>query len=628
LGREEFIKELAQDKRIHYTDTTFRDAHQSLLATRMRTTDMLKIAPAMAHHHAALFSMEVWGGATFDTAMRFLKESPWQRLQKLREAIPNIIFQMLFRGSNAVGYKAYPDNLIIAFIEKAAENGIDLFRIFDSLNWIENMKVSIKAVRERTNSLAEAAICYTGDILDPERSKKYNLQYYIDLAKQLEDEGAHLLCIKDMAGLLKPYSAGVLVNELKNAIKIPIHLHTHDTSSLQAATYLQAIEAGVDVIDVAIGAMSGLTSQPNFNSVVAMLKGHPRENAMNLQQLNKVSDYWAAVRTHYYPFESGLKAGTAEVFEHEMPGGQYSNLQQQAKAIGVTDFELIKKNYIAANQLLGDIVKVTPSSKVVGDLAIFMAANHLTEKDVLEKGATLSFPESVKGMLRGEIGQPHGGFPEAFQRLVLKDEPPFTKRPNDYLEPINLDSEFETFKIKFGKDYEFLDFLSYLLYPAVFEDYHKHKQQYGDVSQVPTKAFWFGMNEGEEILVEIDTGKTLIVKFLSRSNQPDENGDVIVAFEMNGQSRRVRVKDNKSGIVKQSNRKVSNENEIGAPLQGKLSSVKVKVGDNVKENTPLFVIEAMKMESVVTAPKAGKVKSIILHAGALVSQDDVVVELE
>jgi pyruvate carboxylase len=627
LGPDGLVKWIKDQKSILYTDTTFRDAHQSLLATRVRTKNMLDVAESFAKNHPQVFSMEMWGGATFDVALRFLHECPWQRLQLLREAIPNILFQMLIRGSNAIGYKAYPDNLIERFIEESAKNGIDIFRIFDSLNWVEGMKVSIKAVRERTGGIAEAAICYTGEILNPD-NKKYTLQYYLDLARQLEDEGAHILAIKDMAGLLKPYSAEVLVRELKKVVDIPIHLHTHDTSSLQPATYLKAVEAGVDIIDVAIGSMSGLTSQPNFNSIVAMLQGHERELKFNLPALNQYSNYWEDVREFYYPFESDLKAGTAQVFENEIPGGQYSNLRPQAESLGLgKKFEKIKHNYAAVNKMFGDIVKVTPSSKVVGDMALFMTSNSLSAKDVMEKGHLLSFPESVKSFFKGELGQPHGGFPKELQKMVLKDEKPFTDRPNDHLDPIDFDKEFKDFQEKFGYHYTFLDFLSYQMYPKVFEAYYYHNEQFGDVTNIPTPAFFYGLKNNEEILIKIASGKTIIVKMLYCSS-PDEKAMRTVYFELNGQTRRVQVKDNSIQAEKPVFRKAEKNNEIGAPLQGKLGSILVKIGDKVKENTALFVIEAMKMETTITSNYEGKVKAIYIHEGNMVEQDDMVLELE
>lgn len=626
LGRDEFLKRLKADKKIHYTDTTFRDAHQSLFATRLRNNDMLAVAEGFAKNHPEVFSMEVWGGATFDVCMRFLHEDPWERLQLLRKAIPNILLQMLFRGSNAVGYAAYPDNLIEKFIEKSAENGIDIFRIFDSLNWVDGMKMSIRTVRERTNSLAEACICYTGDIMNLDR-QKFSLQYYVDLAKQLEDEGAHILAIKDMAGLLKPYAAELLIGELKKKISIPIHLHTHDTSSLQAATYLKAIEAGVDVIDVALASMSGLTSQPNFNSVVAMMKGHERENPVNLKSLNAYSNYFEVVREYYYPFESELKAGTAEVYEHEIPGGQYSNLLPQARSLGLEDkFETIKDNYEVVNRMFGDVVKVTPSSKVVGDMALFMTSNSLTEKDIYEKGDTLSFPDSVKQLFRGDLGQPHGGFPKQLQQIILKDIVPYSDRPNAHLGPIDFDREVEEFKKKYDEQVTMEDFLSYKMYPKVFDEFYKFRKHFGDVMYLPTPAFYYPMKANEEILVTIEPGKSLLVRF-RYVGAPNEDGMREVYFQINGQTRNVAVRDNSIKVQKADHYKAKAANEIGAPLQGKLISVLVKEGEEVRKNQPLFVIEAMKMESTITAPTAGKVSKVYLGEGVMVEQDDCVVAL-
>ncbi|QMW03272.1 pyruvate carboxylase [Spirosoma foliorum] len=626
LGREKFSQWVKDQKCVLYTDTTFRDGHQSLLATRVRTQDLQKVAEGFAKNHPELFSMEVWGGATFDVAMRFLYESPWKRLEALREAMPNMLLQMLFRGSNAVGYSAYPDNLIEKFVEKSWETGIDVFRIFDSLNWVEAMKVSIRAVRERTDALCEAAICYTGDVLSPNQHK-YTLQYYLDMARQLEDEGAHLLAIKDMAGLLKPLSAEVLVSELKKAVSIPIHLHTHDTAGIQAATYLKAIDSGVDIVDCALGALSGLTSQPNFNSVVAMMEGHERECKMNLPSLNAYSNYWEDVREYYYPFESGMKASSAEVYENEIPGGQYSNLKPQAIATGLGDkFETLKKNYSVANQLFGDIVKVTPSSKVVGDMAIFMTANNLTANDVLTRGDSLSFPESVKELMKGILGQPVGGFPEDIQKVVLKGEEPITDRPNKHLKPIDFDADFREFEAKYPLCDGFLDYLSYQMYPKVYDEYYKANEQYGNVSIIPTPAFFYGLKENEEILINIEEGKNILVRLLFRS-EPDEFGMRTITFELNGQSRQVKVRDKASKVEKSHHVKASKAGDIGAPLQGRLTRILVKEGDTVKKNQPLFVIEAMKMESIVAAQKAGTVSKIVLKESTTVEQDDCVLEL-
>jgi len=625
LGRDKFIAWLKNNPAIQYTDTTFRDAHQSLLATRVRTIDMLKVADTVAKNHPELFSLEMWGGATFDVALRFLHECPWQRLQFLRERIPNILFQMLIRGSNAVGYTAYPDNLVETFIEESWKNGIDIFRIFDSLNWLPGMQVSINAVRERTGGLAEACICYTGDFLDASRNQKFNLPYYIDLARRLEDAGAHILGIKDMAGLLKPMQAEILIKELKKAIAIPIHLHTHDTSSIQAATYLKAIEAGVDVIDVALASMSGLTSQPNFNSMVAMMKGHARELPVNLHKLNALSNYWEDVREFYYPFESELKAGTAEVFDHEIPGGQYSNLRPQARSLGLEDqFQRIKENYVVVNKMFGDIVKVTPSSKVVGDMALFMTSNGYTEQDIYDKGESLSFPDSVIGLFRGDLGQTTGGFPAQLQKIVLKNEQPYTDRPNAHLKPLNLEKEWQAFKKQFGTQYSRLDLLSYLFYPKVFKEYHDFKCTHGEVYYIPSPVFFFGLQPNEETLIELAPGKSILIKFLYMS-AVDETGCKQVFFKLNGQTRSINIRDRSFTSVKASHEKVSSDTEIGAPLQGKLSKILVKAGDKVIKNTPLFVIEAMKMESTIVAPFEGVVKQVALSEGLLVEQDDVVI---
>jgi pyruvate carboxylase len=627
LGRTKFTAWLKEQKSIQYTDCTWRDAHQSLMATRVRTTDILKVAESFAKNNPEVFSLEMWGGATFDVTLRFLHENPWQRLQLLREAVPNILFQMLIRGSNAVGYKAYPDNLVERFIEESSKNGIDVFRIFDSLNWIEGMRVSIKAVNERTPGLAEACICYTGDFMDAQKNHKFNLEYYLTLARQLEDAGAHILGIKDMAGLLKPFQAEVLIGELKKVVDLPIHLHTHDTSSIQAATYLKAIEAGVDVVDVALASMSGLTSQPNFNSIVAMMHGQERELKMNLKSLNDFSNYWEAVREFYYPFEHELKAGTAEVYDHEIPGGQYSNLRPQARSLGLEDkFETIKQNYVVVNKMFGDIVKVTPSSKVVGDMALFMTANGYSAKDIVENGDMISFPDSVIELFMGELGQNPGGFPEVVSSKILKGKVPFKGRPNEHLAAIDFDKEFAEFQLKFGTDYTFLDCLSYLFYPKVFEDYAKKREQFGALWHLPTPAFFYGLKNNEETFIELAPGKNILIRMLNVIDEGD--GKRLVFFRLNGQTRSVEVVDRNYKGTKVSNKKVSGENEIGSPLQGRLSKVLVKVGDKVEKNTPLFAIEAMKMESTVVAPRKGVISSVLLADGVLIEQDDVVVILE
>ncbi|UOK43145.1 MULTISPECIES: pyruvate carboxylase [Flavobacterium] len=627
MGREAFIDYIKNEKKIFYTDTTLRDAHQSLFATRLRNYDILKITEGIAKDLPEIFSLEVWGGATFDVTMRFLHEDPWERLRMIRKSVPNILLQMLFRGSNAVGYAAYPDNVLEQFIIKSAENGIDIFRIFDSLNWVEGMAHSIEIVREKTNAIAEACICYTGDILNPDR-QKFNLQYYVDLAKQLEAAGAHMLAIKDMAGLLKPYAAEVLIKELKKHISIPIHLHTHDTSSVQSTTYIKAIEAGVDVVDCALASMSGLTSQPNFNSLVAVMHGAERENPISLKKLNEYSNYFEAVREYYYPFESELKAGTAEVYDHEIPGGQYSNLLPQARSLGLEDkFETIKQNYVVVNELFGDIVKVTPSSKVVGDMALFMTSNNLTAADVLERGDTLAFPESVKQLFRGDLGQPYGGFPKALQSIILKKEIPYTERPNAHIKPIDFDLELKLFHQKFDDKLTMEDLLSYIMFPKVFEDFYKFRKYFGKVEKLPTPYFYYPLKTNEELIVNLDLGKNMLINFRYMS-EPNEDGIREVYFRINGQTRNIVIKDNSVKSTKPTNEKVSGSDDIGSPLQGRLIKILVDENQEVEKDHPLFVIEAMKMETTICAPKKGKVAKIILKQNAMIEQDDCVMKIQ
>ncbi len=632
LGPEKFSQWLKNEKQVHFTDTTMRDAHQSLLATRMRTYDMLKVAEGYAKNHPELFSMEVWGGATFDVCLRFLQENPWERLQLLRKAMPNILLQMLIRGSNGVGYKAYPDNLIERFVEESWEHGVDIFRIFDSLNWMQSIAPCIEHVRKKTRGLAEGSICYTSDILNPENTK-YDLKYYTNLAKDIENAGAHILAIKDMAGLLKPYAAFELISALKQVINIPIHLHTHDTSSIQPATYLKAIEAGVDVVDVAIGGLSGLTSQPNFNSIVEMLKFNDRAPATNIDSLNTYSNYWSAVREYYYPFESGLKAGSGEVFKHEIPGGQYSNLKPQAQALGLEDrFHEITKMYSEVNALFGNIIKVTPSSKVVGDMAQYLVSNNLTIEDVLQRGDTISFPESVVSFFKGDLGQPVGGFPKPLQDIVLKDQKPYTDRPNAHIPPIDFELDFKAFKTTFEKELDrplhISDFLSYSLYPKVFtETYNKHLK-YGSLINVPTKNFFYGMDVGEEIIVALDKGKSLLIT-LESIGDPNTNGMVTIYFRVNGQGRSVDIKDTSIKVDKIEHKRAdkTNKKEIGAPLQGMLSSVLVKAGERINKNQPLFIIEAMKMETTITAVEDATVDQIVLESGTMVNSEDLIIML-
>ncbi len=633
LGPDKFSAWLRNEKKIHYTDTTIRDAHQSLLATRMRTYDMLKVAESFAKNHANTFSIEMWGGATFDVCLRFLHESPWSRLRELRKVMPNILFQMLLRGSNAVGYKAYPDNLIEKFVDKSWENGIDIFRIFDSLNWVKAMEPSIKYVRNTNGALAEAAISYTGNILDKNQTK-YNLNYYTQLAKDLENAGAHIIALKDMAGLLTPYAATELIGALRDTVKLPIHLHTHDTSSLQSATYLKAIEANVDVIDVALGGLSGLTSQPNFNAIVEMMKFHERSHDFDITKLNQFSNYWEDIREYYYPFESGLKSGTAEVFQHEIPGGQYSNLRPQADALGLgARFDEVKTMYAKVNTMFGNLVKVTPSSKVVGDMAIFMVTNNLSPEEVMENGEEISFPDSVIDFFKGDLGQPVGGFPKKLQQIILKNQKPYKNRPNAHLEPIDFEAAFEAFTKKYQKGFtraiEFEDFLSFSLYPRVFDQAHENYKKYGNLAILPTLNFFYGMKLQEEAIIELEPGKVIIVKLLSMSS-PNDEGMRTVFFKINGENRFVEVHDKSLNFKKEENVKAdeNNSNEIGSPLQGLLYKVLVKKGQELKENDPIFIIEAMKMETTVTAVRDCKVKTLKLKEGEMVMQDDLILTME
>jgi pyruvate carboxylase len=626
-GADGLVKWVKEQEQVLLTDTTFRDAHQSLLATRVRTKDLLAIADPTAKLLPDLFSLEMWGGATFDVAYRFLKEDPWDRLISLRERIPNVLFQMLLRSSNAVGYKNYPDNLIKEFVEKSAQAGIDVFRIFDSLNWVKGMTLAIDAVRD-SGKLAEAAICYTGDIGDSTRVK-YDLDYYVSMAKELEQAGAHILGIKDMAGLLKPQSAYSLVAALKDAVSIPIHLHTHDTSGNGIITYAKAIEAGVDIVDIAVSSMAGLTSQPSGNSLYYALEGTKRNININNHALEELSHYWEDIRKYYSDFESGMNAPHPEVYMHEMPGGQYSNLQQQAKAVGLgAKWDEVKLMYRKVNDLFGDIVKVTPSSKVVGDMALYMVQNELTVDDIYEKGELLDFPDSVVELFEGYLGQPHGGFPKELQRIILKGKEPITVRPGELLEPVHFhelkESIFHTLKRQTTSH----EMISYALYPKVFMDYQKVVDEYGDVSVLDTPTFFYGMRLGEEIEVVIEHGKTLIVKLVS-IGEPQADGTRVVYFELNGQPREVVIKDESIKSTVASNIKAdrSNPDHVAASMPGTVVKVLVKKGEKVDKGDHLLISEAMKMETTVQATFSGTVKDIFVADGAAVQTGDLLIEL-
>jgi pyruvate carboxylase len=629
LGADRFAHWVLDQKRLLLTDTTFRDAHQSLLATRMRTYDMLRIAPFYAARLADLFSLEMWGGATFDTAMRFLKESPWRRLADLRERVPNILFQMLLRSASAVGYTNYPDNVVKAFVKESAAAGIDLFRIFDALNGLPNLRLAIDAVRN-TGMLCEAAICYTGDILDPSRPK-YDLAYYLGLAKELEKAGANLLGIKDMAGLCKPLAARQLVRALKQEVGIPVHFHTHDCAGGQVASYLMAAEEGVSIVDCAMAPLSGMTSQPSLNAVVEALRFHARATGLDdAEALQEVADYWEAVRRLYAPFETGQLAPTADVYLNEMPGGQYTNLFAQAEALGLADrWREVCRMYAEVNRMFGDIIKVTPTSKVVGDMALFMVGNNLTPPDVLDGARELSFPESVVEFFEGRLGEPPGGFPEKLQKRVLRGRKPIAGRPGASLPPADFQSQRTELELKIGRAANDRELLAYLMYPRVFPDLAKHQARYSDTSVVPTPVFFHGMQPGEETSIDIERGKTLIVKFLTVGD-PHADGTRTVFFELNGQPREAQVLDKSLAGQAAAPPKATpgNPREVGAPMPGLVVRVLVAEGEEVAAGQQLFTLEAMKMETTVHAEKAGRVAAVLVKAGTQVEGGDLLLRFE
>ncbi|CAI3308630.1 pyruvate carboxylase [Enterococcus cecorum] len=627
-GPKAVSKWVQQQQSVLLTDTTFRDAHQSLLATRVRTHDIEKIAAQTQLAIPQLFSSEMWGGATFDVAYRFLNEDPWERLRKIRQQMPNTLMQMLFRGSNAVGYSNYPDNVIQAFIKESAKQGIDVFRIFDSLNWTAQMEPSIQAVLD-TGKIAEAAICYTGDINDPLRSK-YDIHYYKQMAKDLESLGAHIIAIKDMAGLLKPQAAYRLISELKDTVDVPIHLHTHDTSGNAIMTYEKAIQAGVDIVDVAISAMSAHTSQPSMSSLYYALLGDKRAPQMDIQKAQALNHYWEDVRPYYQSFENGMNAPQTEVYLHEMPGGQYSNLQQQAKAVGLSDkWDEVKQMYRKVNMMFGDIVKVTPSSKVVGDMALFMVQNQLTEEDLYEKGDTLSFPDSVVSFFEGQLGQPVGGFPEKLQKIILKGRPAITVRPGQLAPAVDFEKVRKELAEKVGFTPKDEQVLSYLMYPQVFLDYCKAYDQFGEVKLLDTPTFFYGMRLGEKINVEIEKGKVLIIR-LDEIGEADEEGNRILFFNLNGQRREIVVNDKsiQSTIVHRKKAEPTDKNQYGATMSGSVLQVLVKKGDHVKKGDVLMITEAMKMETAIEARFDGVVDHLYVHPGETIQSGDLLIELK
>ncbi|MDA8378849.1 MAG: pyruvate carboxylase [Planctomycetia bacterium] len=629
MGARDFSRFLMRHKALLFTDTTMRDAHQSLLATRMRTIDMLPAATAMARMLPNIFSLEMWGGATFDTAMRFLHEDPWQRLAELRAAAPNLLFQMLLRASNAVGYTNYPDNVVKYFVRQAALNGIDVFRVFDSLNWTRNMRVAMDAILE-SGAILEAAICYTGDILNPRR-EKYSLQYYIRMAKELEKMGTHILGIKDMAGLCRPLAAQKLVKALKNEVELPLHFHTHDTAGVQAGSILLAAQAGVNIVDAAISPLSGMTSQPNINSLVAALAHTPRDSGLDQTALARLADYWEAVRRFYQPFEEGMLASTASVYEHEMPGGQYTNLRVQAKSLGLSErWNEIAAMYAQVNQLFGDIVKVTPSSKVVGDMALFMVTNNLTPDDVLDESRHIDFPKSVVDMLHGDLGRPPGGWPKKLQKIILRGKPPLTVRPGAKLQPIDLEAARGELAHKVHREITDTDLASYLMYPDVFLEYDRFHKLYDQVDVIPTRVFFYPMEPYVEVPIELEPGKTLLVKFLTVGD-PDPDGMRTVFFELNGQPREVKVLDRSRGgkaRVQMPKAQRDNAAHIGAPMPGKISTLAVSLGQHVLRGDKLLSIEAMKMETAVYSPRDGKIARIYVQPGIIVASNDLLLEFE
>ncbi|EPX79839.1 pyruvate carboxylase [Litoreibacter arenae] len=620
---------MRDQKQLLITDTTMRDGHQSLLATRMRSIDMIRVAPTYAANMPQLFSMECWGGATFDVAYRFLQECPWQRLRDLRKAMPNLLTQMLLRASNGVGYTNYPDNVVQEFVRQAAETGVDVFRVFDSLNWVENMRVAMDAVNE-SGKVCEGAICYTGDILNPDRAK-YNLKYYVEMGKQLKDAGAHILGLKDMAGLLKPASATILIKALKEEVGLPIHFHTHDTAGGAIASILAASAAGADAVDCAMDALSGNTSQATLGSVVEALAHTERDTGIDIKTVRAISDYWEAVRGQYAAFESGMQAPASEVYLHEMPGGQFTNLKAQARSVGLEDrWHEVAQTYADVNQMFGDIVKVTPSSKVVGDMALMMVSQGLTREQVEDPKTEVAFPDSVIDMMRGNLGQPPGGWPKAIQKKVLKGEKPMTHRPGEKLEPVDLEATRAELSAKLdGREIDDEDLNGYLMYPKVFTDYAARHKIYGPVRTLPTRTFFYGMDSGEEISAEIDPGKTLEIR-MQAVGETNEEGEARVFFELNGAPRVVRVPNRKvaAATAKMPKAELGNPNHIGAPMPGVVGTIAARVGAKVKEGDLLLTIEAMKMETGIHAERDAVIKAVHVTPGGQIDAKDLLVELE
>lgn len=627
LGPEKFSQWILDQKRLLITDTTMRDAHQSLLATRVRSYELNQIADAYAYHTPNMFSLEMWGGATFDTTMRFLKESPWDRLTVLREKVPNILFQMLLRASNAVGYTNYPDNVVKTFVKEAADAGIDVFRVFDALNWVPNMKVAMEAVRD-TGAICEASICYTGDIQNPERTK-YSLKYYIELAKELESMGANILAIKDMAGLCKPDAAEELVRALKQEIGIPIHFHTHDTAGIQAASILRASEADLDIADAAMAPLSGGTSQVNLNTLCESLRFSDRNTELETAHIDGIADYWRSAREFYTPFESEVLPATADLYDHEMPGGQYTNLYQQARSLGLADqWSEVCRVYAGVNRLFGDIVKVTPTSKAVGDMALFMVANNLSNEDILNKEKEHSYPQSVIDLIGGGMGQPPGGFPEEVKERILKGEKGFTGRPGETLPPADFGKAAEEVEAFLERKPTEREVVTYILYPKVYQDFVEFQKKYSDTSDLPTPIFFYGLESNEEFAVDIEPGKTLIITFLS-IGEAHADGTRTVFFELNGQPRAVSVLDHslESEVQHAIKADPNNPEHVGAAMPGMVVTVAVKEGDWVEKGDKLLSLEAMKMETTITAEKDGRINEVLVKSGSQVQTGDLMMTI-
>ncbi len=628
LGPQRFAGWMLEQERVLVTDTTMRDAHQSLLATRLRSYDMLRIAPYYAQLLPQLYSLECWGGATFDVAMRFLNEDPWERLEGLRDAVPNLLLQMLLRSANAVGYTNYPDNTLRFFVRQAAATGIDLFRIFDSLNWVENMRVAIDAVLE-SGKLCEAAICYTGNLASP-HERKYTLDYYLELARALKAAGTHLIGIKDMAGLCQPQSTYTLVRALKQEIGLPVHFHTHDTSGIGAASVFAAVAAGADAVDAAMDAMSGLTSQPNLGSIATALRYGERDPQLDPASLRVISHYWEQVRACYAAFESDIRSGTSDVYVHGMPGGQYTNLREQARGLGIDDtrWPEVAQAYADVNEMFGDIIKVTPTSKVVGDLAMFMVSSGLSRQDVLDPENAVAFPSSVEQFFHGDLGQPYGGFPPALQAKVLKGKAPLTRRPGEALPAADLEALRASAQAGVGHELSDRQFASYLMYPQVYTDYDAGRRRYGDVAKLPTMAFFYGMEPGQEIGIDLERGKSLIVRYVTRS-EPHEDGTRTVFFELNGQPRAVRVLDRTATPTRPPQRKIEegNPRHIGAPMPGTVATVAVAVGQKIARGDVVVTLEAMKMQAAVRAEVDGQVSEVLVRVSTQVDAKDLLVVL-